>query len=545
MKTMKKMMAVLVALVMTLAMGVTAFAQTKDYTGADGDGATITINNPAKGETYTIYKLFDATYKDGNIAYQLPAGVDVPAGLTDYFEKDASNNILPKDSIAIKDDNGKITGTNMTAELKAALKTWAESATATDSAVVTDGDTDLIFRNLPYGYYVVTASHEEDGETITKSAITVTSTDPDASIYDKNATEITVKKEVEEESYSIGDTVRYTATFGTTNYVDEDGTPKQVVNYVIKDTLPEFLSGVKVTKILIGLGEDTTAYTEYKVDNEVPQFNNKTIVIPWATEGDDGKYTSNYAQGSTIVMMYEATLTSTTNINADDTNTVSIQPYVVNPDNPENPEPWKEPIEDTAVIRTYAAAIQKTDDAGNALNGATFKIKGLTVEEVTEEGVEHSGIYRVVSYDPSAESTVESMEMFTDKDGKLYIIGLSEEVALVVTEFKAPDGYNKLTTTETLNAQKLTEEVFETSGTRYYDEDGNLVKEEINSSSDKTVDKNLSDLDVNALKIKNNKGSLLPSTGGIGTTIFYIVGAALVIGAAVLLVTKKRMSKEA
>ena len=69
-----------------------------------------------------------------------------------------------------------------------------------------------------------------------KAAITVTSTQPDVNINDKNVNEPGVQKEVEKESYSIGDTVKYTATFNTTNYMDENGTPRQVVKYLISDT---------------------------------------------------------------------------------------------------------------------------------------------------------------------------------------------------------------------------------------------------------------------------------------------------------------------
>ena len=166
-----------------------------------------------------------------------------------------------------------------------------------------------------------------------------------------------------------------------------------------------------------------------------------------------------------------------------------------------------------------------------------FTIAGLTVEEVGD------GVYRVVSYNP--ESDTQSAEMSTDGQGKLYIVGLAKDVTLTVTEFKAPDGYNKLTETMTLKPQVLEKTIYETSGERHYDSDGNLVSESSTAATTKIVEKNLSDLDVGALKIENNKGTLLPSTGGIGTTIFYVVGGILVVGAAILLVTKKRMSREA
>ena len=535
MKRTKKLASIILAMVMTLAMSATVFAQTQPLTPTDSDGASITINNPAKGETYSVYKLFDATVNEnGEIAYQCTD--NIPSEVAAFFSKDTSNNVIPDDSILEKDETGKVTGTNMTDELKDALEVWAGSATVINSAV-SDGST-LVFSGLPYGYYVVTTTHKSDAEegAEAKSAITVTSTQPNASVYDKNVNEPSVTKTVENESYSIGDTVKYTATFDTTNYIKQDNTndedSKQVVEYLIKDTLPEYLSNVKVTEITIG-------GVKYPANGETPQFDgNKEIKIPWATEDANGSYTSNYAQGAQIVIKYEAVLTSTTNINAADTNTISIRPFVDN-GNPEGPEPWDEEWKDTAEIKTYAAAIKKVDQDGNPLAGAVFTIKGLKVEPVEGE----TGVYRVVSYDPT--SNTESAEMSTDNEGKLYIVGLAEDVTLTVTEFKAPDGYNKLTETKTLTPQVLTKTIYETSGEKHYDKDGNLVSQSSTETTTQTVERNLSDLDAGALEIENNKGTLLPSTGGIGTTIFYVVGGILVVGAAILLVTKKRMSREA
>ena len=80
-KTMKRLMALAVAMMMVVAMSLPAFAQTASPTTTDADNASITINNPAKGETYSLYKLFDATVssESTNIAYQ----GTVPASFSD------------------------------------------------------------------------------------------------------------------------------------------------------------------------------------------------------------------------------------------------------------------------------------------------------------------------------------------------------------------------------------------------------------------------------------------------------------------------------
>lgn len=324
MKKMKKIVSLLLATIMILAMGTTVFAQSVSYTGTDSDGAKITINNPAKGETYAVHKLFDATVSaDGTkIAYQ----GTVPESLAEYFYKDSEGYIHPQDAISEKDAEGNITGTIMTEALKAALEGWANNSNIKAQAV-SEGD-ELEFTGLPYGYYVMTTTHKTGTGENAKAFITVTSTKPDASIYDKNSNVPTADKTVEKVTYTIGDTIKYTATFGTTNYMGRGSDSKPVLEYVISDTLPPYLSDVKVTKITIG-GK------EYKVDEKTPQFDsNKQIIIKWVDDvtipTTNHKYTHTYADGAQIVVNYEATLTSTTNINKADKNTVSIRPNVDN-----------------------------------------------------------------------------------------------------------------------------------------------------------------------------------------------------------------------
>ena len=152
-----------------------------------------------------------------------------------------------------------------------------------------------------------------------------------------------------------------------------------------------------------------------------------------------------------------------------------------------------------------------------------------------------AGVYTVVSYDPT--STTPSATLKTDSNGKLYIVGLASDVDLTVTETKAPAGYNKLTEDKTLEPQVLSKQLFKTSGYEKYDKDGNLIDSKTEETAEYTqVTKNLSELDAAALEIINNKGTELPSTGGIGTTIFYVIGAILVLGAGILLVTRRRMN---
>ena len=508
MKHMRKLLAMVLAVMMVMSLATTAFAQDVG-TDAEGKG-TITISNAAKGETYAVYKLFDATVNEDGTAIAYTG--NIPEALEDYFVKDSAGNISATD--AAKD------GDNMSAGLQSALTDWA--ATETPTASATSDGSKLNFNGLDYGYYVVTTTQGEQ-------LISVDSTMPDATVYDKNTKDITAKKEVAKDSYSIGDTVIYTATFDTVNYYGEGSAAKQVIKYTITDTLPEFLSDVAIDSIVITEADGTT--TDATLTGQA--FNaNGEIEIEWATkvEGSDPEeYTSKYDNGAKIIVTYHGTLTSVTNINTVDTNTVKIQPTLI-----DNDKPWKDTWKDTAEIKTYGAALKKTDGT-NALAGAEFTVKGLVVK-----AGDAAGEYIVVSYDPA--STTESATLVTNDEGKLYIVGLASDVTLTVTETKAPDGYNKLTAPVTLTPQLMTTAIYTASGTIYYDADGNVVSAQSSSTSSKEVEKNLTDLDENALEVENNAGTELPSTGGMGTTMFYVFGAILMVVAAVLLVTKRRMN---
>lgn len=533
MKKLNKVFVLVMAVIMTLAMSATAFAATQTVAKdpADADNAKITINNPAKGETYKLYKLFDATVSaDGQISYQ----GTVPSSLSAYFEADNLGNISPKGEIVETDASGKVT-TKMTDNLKRDLETWAKSADATEvNHAESDGSEALEFTGLPYGYYVMVTTHLNDPVAQAKSLISVTSTMPNATINDKNVNEPSAEKTVENVSYSIGDTIKYTAIFDTTNYLGEGENSKQVVEYVIEDTLPAYLGNVKVTSIKIG-GADAT----------LQQFDaNKQITIPWATKDTSvtpAKFTSLYKQGAKIEIKYEAVLTSTTNINKADKNTVTISANVDNDQG--DKKPWEDRWSDDAEITTYAAALIKTDGT-NALAGAKFRFAGLKATK-TDNGVYTVDSYEAPATAPTSKDDLDdtnSTEMEVNADGMLYIVGLAEDVSLTGFETVAPEGYNLASSAVILTPQVLSKQIYKLSGYEKYDADGNLIEHRESSSTDFVqVTQNLSELDAAAVEVENKPGVVLPGTGGIGTTIFYILGSLLVVGCGIVLISRKRM----
>lgn len=517
MKHAKKLASLLLALVMVMGLATTAFAQEISPTDADNKGiGSITISNAAKGETYKLYRLFDATVSEtqtngeaDSIAY---TGT-IPTSLTTYFIQDI-NGYITATNEAWKDTTNKA---EMSEGLRTALADWAKTATVVASAV-SDG-AELKFTGLKYGYYVVVSTQG--------TAVSVDSTNPNATIVDKNSKEPSITKAVNDDNVYIGQTVTYTLTAKTANYLGEGEAAEIVTKYVIKDTLPEFLTDVTVTKIMIG-------ETEYKVNGDVPQFDaSKEITIPWATKGADNKYTSIYNNGVEIVITYTAKVTDKAAIDGNgNKNKVTLTPYTNPNDGTDTPDdPWSESYEDEEVIKTYAAALKKVDENKQPLAGAKFAANGLTVSG-------SKGNYTVTIYDPI--STTQGTEMETDDNGQLIIKGLPSDVTLTVVETQAPDGYNKLTESISLKPTVISEEVTVTSTTTYYDENGN-VTEETTETSITTITYN-EKLKEAAIVVENKSGSLLPSIGGMGTTIFYVLGGILVVVAAVLLITKKRMN---
>jgi fimbrial isopeptide formation D2 family protein/LPXTG-motif cell wall-anchored protein len=381
-----------------------------------------------------------------------------------------------------------------------------------------------VFDNLDFGYYVITS---EQG----KKAISVDSTNPNATINDKNTTLPVndLKKTVDDEDkvVSIGDEITYTVKFGTANYLGDN----KITKYKVEDTLPAFLTNVKVTSVIVDNDGELTTTNDQTTISGKSFGSEKSFEIEWANENK-----SLYNNGATIYITYTATVTDEIqagNIDANK-NVVTVTPYAG------GKYVTEEARTDDEKIKTYAAALQKVDEEGKNLAGAQFEVHGLTVSG-------SAGVYTVVTYDPDSASKGTVMDC--DSEGFLVIRGLSDETEITIYEETAPDGYNKLTSGQTLPVTKTSEvttiTTLEEAKTVYYDADGKVVAEEVEGgSSTKVVTEVNDDLLVSKLVVTNAKGIEMPSTGGIGTTIFYIVGGVMVAGAVVFLLTKRRMGVE-
>ena len=522
MKKFSKILSVALLVALVLSLGVAnAFAQT--IGNVADDTATITINNAAKGETYTIYKLFDATVtgtESGSIAYT----GEIPGSLSDYFTKDSAGNISATAAAG--------TGDAMSDGLKTALKNWTTSATPVAYA---DSDGSVLkFVGLDYGYYIVTTSQGDQ-------AITVNSTNPNASIYDKNSsTPKNLSKTVDDDDVFIGQTVTYTVKFQTSNYDGGDSSAKQIVSYTVTDTLPEFLTDVVVNSVVVDNDADETTTADQESLTGLSFGTDKSFTIVWATEdvgSDPATYTSKYENGALVIVTYTAKVTEKAAIAGEgNKNTVTLSWTHV--DNTPGPDE----LHAEEVIYTFAFGLKKVNQTGVALGGATFQLPFYVKSEPDTDG---AYFYAGTT---AGDGLTNTLTTDAAKDGVIIIKGIqstdpdyieNSKDAYNVTETVAPDGYNKLTAAVPVTVTKTSETT--TTITKYMDENGNIVEED---KKVYTVNYTNELIAASGFEVVVNKtGTQLPSTGGIGTTIFYVVGGVLVLAAIILLVTKKRMSE--
>ena len=499
MKHARKLTSLLLALVMVFALAVTVAAD--GTTGTTGTGS-ITISNAAKGETYTIYKLFDATVsEDGkSIAYT----GKIPESLNTYFTADTNGYISATG--AAKE------GENMSDGLKTALKAWTANATAAATAK-SDGSA-LNFNGLAYGYYVVTTTQGNQ-------VISVDSTMPDVTIVDKNSSAPKdLSKTADSDNVSIGDTVTYTVRFKTSNYYGAGEDAKEIVSYNIEDTLPDFLSDVKVTSIIVDNdGNDTT--TDDRAD-VTDQFAKKKIVIDWYDEANS-KFL--YNNGATVTITYTAKVTEKAAIDGNgNTNKVTVTWTTKGSDEPDP----NNKIDTKETIYTYAIALKKVSDKGVNLPDAVFEFPFYVKSTPDADGA-----YIYAGTTPGEGLT----NQITTPDSGVIVVKGVKSGTYEIKEVTAPAGYNKLTAPVTVTAVKTGET--STHTTVYLDKDGNVVDE---SAKVTEVKVDINTIAATGLVVVNKAGTELPSTGGMGTTVFYVLGFVLVMGAVVLLVTKKRMS---
>ena len=494
MKKAKKILGLLLAMVMMMSVAITAMAKGETY--------SITINNSAEGHTYEAYQIFTgdlSTKEDGD---KVLSNIVWCSGVSEAGQT------------ALGDAAAKAETLKTEADAKAFAKEVAPYLTtaAGSASTVTDGK--YVISGLTPGYYLVKdqeGSLTGDNDAYTEYIVRVVGNveaNPKSDIPE-------VEKKVKDINDSTDDDM--TDWQDSADYDIGDSVPFQ-----LKATLADNVSSYTTYKVVFHdtLSKGLTYNNDAKVYIDGEETNGFTIT---PTSNDDGTTTLTVScddvkalgagNSSVITVEYTATLNNSAVLgSAGNPNEVYLE-YSNNPNKSEagNNETGNTPA-DKVIVFTYKTIINKVDGEDNPLTGAEF-----TLEKYNKETDEWEAI-AVVKNDEGTTFTFSGLD---DGDYRL-------------TETKTPAGYNTIEPIEfTITAEHdvLSDNPALTSLS------GDATPGEITFTSSTTEGSLSAD-------VVNKAGSTLPETGGMGTTIFYILGGLLVLFAVVLLVSKKRMSSE-
>lgn len=577
MKHTKKALALLMVLVMSLSLlTVTAFAA--------GTGK-ITIENATAGMEYKLYKVFDASYIDGTVGGTKPAGATYTIKSTDpwYSLVKASGSpfTLTEDSahpgtyIVSIAEGQQETAATWFQNVDTSGLTATKTETPTNNIVTFDG--------LDKGYYyiksgvgaTVTLTHANETRTvIDKNQQPGWGTDPDSTKpggkFIKTGANGAGTEYGTLGTADIGGKLDYKIDiFSATNYQGD----KMIKEYIIEDTkgpavfmhfstIKVWVNGTELTKGWVegvdetsdtshAIGSSTTPATSKddadwyvaNVDNTDSKF---SIHINWLNDDGTFKFDNN-GKPNVIKITYEGVLKSKGVVYGDNGNLNTATLFVLPNGSTERAQVGN-PSEAKAV--TYSGELFKyTTENGvkKPLAGAEFTIvrEGETAPLAFYPSKTYAGVYYLATdenwnsehVDHSDSSKKESMKvttLVTPTDGMIITRGLAGG-KYIVTETKAPDGYNKLTASITM---PLEQGGNPTAGVNVTDVNKTLAADGSPLSTPVAFQ------NVHVKEIENNKGTVLPETGGIGTTLFITLGALAVIGTGLFLVTNKRISKE-
>jgi fimbrial isopeptide formation D2 family protein/LPXTG-motif cell wall-anchored protein len=501
MKLIKKIAAIMFAFMMVVSMS----CNVKAVEGASPETkGTITITNAKEGETYKLYKIlslesYSYTENDkdnGNYAYKLTSDgwdsfIKGAGVLNEYFEFDDTNSYLTW--------KGDKSPARVKEFAQLALK-YARNKTNNVQPVqpVKKAASDTVtYSGLDLGYYLVDSS--------VGSLCVLNTTNPDLTIAEKNGVPSVEKgvSNTQKGTYgtsnnaSIGDTVYFKTTITA-----QPGAQ----NYVLHDKMTD------------GLTFNNTV--EVKKGGSTVESSNYTLQTTELTDGCtfEIEFKQNFCDtliaNDIITVTYSATLNENAVIagegNKNETklkygDSQETQPSVT------NTKTFK-----MDVFKFYKDKNDSTTEKG--LAGAIFKLtKGSQDAEnigfvKTSNETATDDVYRVAKKGETGTVTT----ITSPKSGKFTIQGLGAGT-YYLTETQQPDGYNKLSGPVTV----------------VIDENGKVM-----------VKKGANLEDATEVKVENKTGTVLPSTGGSGTTMIYLIGAVLVLGSGVVLATKRRVKNK-
>lgn len=516
MRHVKKIAAILLAALLVFSAVATVAAATQTDTGTSTTKGKITITDGVEGYTYKVYKMFDLeSYNNTESAYSYVITNDwedfVKTGDgKDYFQLDSAEKyVTVKNGVTIA-DNSTVAET-----LAKAALAYAESKNLTATYTLNKAN-NFTVDDVDLGYYVVDSSMGtlcSLGTTNNFVDITEKNDKPTITKQVKASNSDTWSADGGNSTAKIGDIVDYKITITA---------KKGAANYELHDKLSNGLTllnnetvGGKTYNITVKAGkasENESTYTEVGASNcTIKTATSSPAILD--THTFDIVFTEGYLNSLTedtkIVVEYSAQLNRDAVV-TDDNNTFDTTNSNTNTAELKyDDEGTSTTGEKTTFTNTYYADIVKTDSDKNLLDGAEFLLYA------DEDG--NTAIPVVKLRDNNYRVAVEGetgVNIVVKGGGITKINGLNTGgVSYYLKEVKTPQGYNTLEDLVAITMPGAGHSKATVTGTTYTS---------------------------GGTQIVNNKGSLLPITGGIGTAIFYVTGGAVVLGAFVLLVIKRR-----
>lgn len=530
-KLLKSLLAIAAAFLMVFSFGTAVNAYDNNLT------SITVIDNGGAGSTYNAYKLLSLTTSgtgnDTKYSYTINSKysgfwsslkVTTNAQAVSYFEKIEDNST---DMRIFADAAARYIRDN-------SLSADADATMATDA-------TNVVIDNhgagIEQGYYLVT-------ETRPTSTTTDTETDTLAIVNTAGSAGVTVTAKedvpsVQKKVKEVDDTANVrsdwqdAADFDVNDSIDFQLTgslPSDYANYdkyyySFVDTLSKGLqyTNDKDLHVYIVNNDNRDEVETGLFTVTEPKYNgtdDSTLTVTFANLKADNLSKYNITKDSKIVVEYKAQLTKNSVIGSDgNPNKVKLQ-YSNNPYEKGDVTPHtSETPQDTVIVFTYKTIFSKVDKDKKLLKGAHFELQK-----------NENGIYTKVGE-------------YTDDNNDTFEFDRLDSGSYRLVETQAPAGYHKISDIDfTIDGEYQTK-VNGTTVPKFTSLNGMETSGTITIDGMDTAKADPKDGSISA-NIVNTSDSVLPTTGGIGTTMFYVVGGSLVAIAAVLLISKKRASAE-